>query len=109
MANGRERQVSGHQRLAVRRQLPQKTDPGAGRLLGVVFEAVVPVGVLEPGLEHEVPGERQPSPPDARRTTQCPGVWPPVRWTSTPGATSYSLSNGLNRLSYSFKNRLAVR
>lgn len=40
MAHGRERQVSGHQRLAGRRQLPQKTDPDAGRLLGVVFEAV---------------------------------------------------------------------
>src|SRR5262245_19402259 len=52
MADGRERQVSGHQRLAVRRQLPQKTDPDAGRLLGVVFEAVVPVGVLEPDLKH---------------------------------------------------------
>src|SRR5262245_16847272 len=50
MADGRERQVSGHQRLAGRRQLPQKTDPDAGRLLGVVFEAVVPVGVLEPDL-----------------------------------------------------------
>jgi hypothetical protein len=35
------------QRLAVRRQLRQKTDPDAGRLLGVVFEAIVPVGVLE--------------------------------------------------------------
>ena len=58
MADGRERQVSGHQRLAVRRQLPQKTDPDAGRLLGVVFEAVVPVGVLEPDLEHGVAGER---------------------------------------------------
>src|SRR5215813_6669433 len=41
MADGRERQVSGHQRLAVRRQLAQKTDPDTGRLLGVVFEAVV--------------------------------------------------------------------
>src|SRR6185295_528422 len=60
MADGRERQVSGHQRLAVRRQLPQKTDPDAGRLLGVVLEAVVPVGVLEPDLEHEVPGKHQP-------------------------------------------------
>src|SRR5262245_8503383 len=60
MADGRERQVSGHQRLAVRRQFPQKTDPDAGRLLGVVFEAVVPVGMLEPDLEHEVAGERQP-------------------------------------------------
>src|SRR5262245_54344909 len=60
MADGRERQVSGYQPLAVRRQLLQKTDPDAGRLLGVVFEAVVPVGVLEPDLEYEVPGERQP-------------------------------------------------
>ena len=60
MADGRERQVSGHQRLAVRRQLPQKTDPDAGRLLGVVFEAVVPIGVFEPDLEHGIAGERQP-------------------------------------------------
>src|SRR4029077_2451490 len=60
MTDGRERQVSGHQRLAVRRQLPQKTAPDAGRLLGVVFKAVVPVGVLEPDLEHGVAGERQP-------------------------------------------------
>src|SRR5215831_18729212 len=60
MADGRKRQVSGHQRLAVRCQLPQKTDPDAGRLLGVVFEAVVPVGVLEPDLEYGVAGERQP-------------------------------------------------
>jgi len=60
MTHGRERQVSGHERLAVRRQLPQKTDPDAGRLLGVVFEAVVPVRVLEPDLEHGVAGERQP-------------------------------------------------
>src|SRR5258706_9691292 len=60
MADGRERQVSGYQRLAVRRQLPQKADPDAGRLLGIVFEAVVPIGVVEPDLEHEVPGERQP-------------------------------------------------
>src|SRR6185312_10809055 len=58
-ADGRERQVSGHQRLAGRRQLPQKTDTDAGRLLGIVFEAVVPLGVFEPNLEHEVPGERQ--------------------------------------------------
>src|SRR5215470_6271529 len=34
MADGRKRQVSGHQRLAVPRQLPQKTDPDAGRLSG---------------------------------------------------------------------------
>src|SRR6185295_19108417 len=103
MADARERQVTGHQRLAGRRQLPHKTDPDAGRLLGVVFEAVVPVGVVELDREHEVPGERL---PDARRTTLCPGVWPPVRRTTTPGATSYS--NGRSWLWYSFKNRLAV-
>src|SRR6516162_7231508 len=34
MADGRKRQVSGHQRFAVRRQFPQKTDPDAGRLRG---------------------------------------------------------------------------
>src|SRR6201981_4165581 len=60
MADRWERQVSGPQRFAVRPQLPQKTDPDAGRLLRVVFEAVVPVGVLEPDLEHGVTGERQP-------------------------------------------------
>src|SRR5262245_19820566 len=59
VADGRERQVSGHKRLAIRRQLPQKTDPDADRLLWVVFEAVVPIGVLEPDLEHGVAEERQ--------------------------------------------------
>jgi hypothetical protein len=52
--------VSGHQRLAGRRQVLQKTDPSAGRFLGVVFEAVVPVGVVEPDREHGIAGERQP-------------------------------------------------
>jgi len=52
--------VSGHEWLAGRRQLPQKTHPDAGRLLGVVFEAVVPVGAVKPDLEHGVAGERQP-------------------------------------------------
>lgn len=88
MADGRERQVSGHQRLAGRRQFTQKTDADAGRLLGVVFEAVVPVGMVEADLEHGVACECQPVAPDARRTTLCPGVWPPVRVTTTPGATS---------------------
>jgi hypothetical protein len=60
MADGWKRQVSGHQRLAVRSQLPQKTDSDAGRLLRAVLEAVVPVGVLEPDLEYGVAGERQP-------------------------------------------------
>src|SRR5688572_11665970 len=57
VADRRERQVRGHERLAVRGQLPQKTNPDAGRLLGVVLEAVVPVRMLEPDLEHGVAGE----------------------------------------------------
>src|SRR5688500_11276802 len=73
MADGRERQVSGHQRLAVCRQLPQKTDPDSGRLLGVVFEAVVPVGVLEPDLEHGVAGERQPAAAGRQADHAVPG------------------------------------
>jgi hypothetical protein len=47
------------------------------------------------------------SPPDARRTTLCPGVWPPVRWTSTPGTTSYSVSKG--RISPRLVQRLRTR
>ena len=43
-------------------------------------------------------------PPDARRTTLCPGVCPPVRQASTPGATSYSVSNVRSRLRYSSRN-----
>jgi hypothetical protein len=35
-ADGWERQVTGHQGLAGRRQLSQETDPDADRLLGVV-------------------------------------------------------------------------
>src|SRR5262245_2115188 len=60
MADGRERQMTGHKRLALRRQLAQKTDPDADRLLGVVLEAVEPVRVFEPDLEHAVADERQP-------------------------------------------------
>lgn len=36
--------------------------------------------------------------PDSSRTTLCPGVWPPLRRTITPGATSASVSNVRNRL-----------
>src|SRR5215510_2286196 len=60
VAEGRERQMSGHQELAICRQLPQKFDADAGCLFGVVLEAVLPVGVFEPDLEHGVAGERQP-------------------------------------------------
>ncbi len=52
--------MSGQQHLAGLRQLPQKTDPDASRLHGVVFEAVVHVGVVEPDLEYGIAGERQP-------------------------------------------------
>src|SRR5262249_21743699 len=45
---------------AIRRQLPQKFDADAGCLFWVVLEAVLPVGVFEPDLEHGVAGERQP-------------------------------------------------
>ncbi len=48
-----------HQHLAGLRKFPQQTDPNARRLLGVVFETVVPVGLLEPDCEHGVAGERQ--------------------------------------------------
>jgi hypothetical protein len=40
--------VSGRQLLADRRRLAQKTDSNAGRLFGVVLEAILPVGVVEP-------------------------------------------------------------
>src|SRR5258705_9437609 len=90
MANGRERQVSGHQRLAVRRQLPQKTDPDAGRLLGVMFEAVVPVGVLEPDLEHGVAGERQPVAAGRQADHAVPGGVAAGARDEHSGATSYS-------------------
>src|SRR5215831_10104918 len=54
VAEGRERQMSGHQELAICRQLPQKFDADAGCLFGVVLEAVLPVGVftLHPCLIH---------------------------------------------------------
>src|SRR4029077_14299177 len=58
-------------------------------------------GCSNPTWNTASPANVSRSPPDARRTTLCPGVWPPVRWTRTPGATSYSASNGRNWLSYS--------
>src|SRR5258708_31205995 len=62
-ADVRERQVSGHQRLAGRCQLLQETDPDADRLLGVVVEGVVPVGGVEMVREHGIAEEPQPAPP----------------------------------------------
>src|SRR5215472_18923689 len=52
--------MSGHQELAIRRQLPQKFDADASRLFGVVLEAIVPLRLIEPDLKHGVAGERQP-------------------------------------------------
>src|SRR5215471_4811689 len=66
-------------------------------------------GCSNPTWNTASPANVSRSPPDARRTTLCPGVWPPVRVTSTPGATSYSFSNGRSLLLYSFKKFLAVR
>src|SRR5215510_15182737 len=59
-ADGREWQVSAHQRLAVRRQLPQETDADADGFLGVVVESIDPVGVIEVIREHGIAQERQP-------------------------------------------------
>src|SRR5215470_7632921 len=59
-ADGRERQVTGHQQLAGRGQLAQETDPDADRLLGVVVESVVPIGAVEVVREHGIAEERQP-------------------------------------------------
>ena len=51
-----------------RRPFPQETNPDAGRLLGIVFEAVEPLGVVERDLEHGVACERQRS-STCQRTT----------------------------------------
>jgi hypothetical protein len=64
--------VSGDQRLAGRRQLPQETDPDADRLLGLVVESVVPVRAVEMVLKHGIADERQPVVP--RRQAGCRSV-----------------------------------
>lgn len=48
-----------HQQFTGRRQLLQKPDADASCLLGVVFETVVPVGVVESDREHGVAGKHQ--------------------------------------------------
>jgi hypothetical protein len=58
--HGRERQVRGHQQFTGRRKFPEKLDPDLGRLLRVVFEAVLPFGVIERDRKHRVTRERQP-------------------------------------------------
>jgi hypothetical protein len=109
MADRWERQVGGNQRLAVRRQLPQKTDPDASRLLGVVFEAVVPVGVLEPDREHGVAGERQPVAAGRQAHHAVPGGVAAGAMDEHPRRHLVLVPERPRLLWYSFKNRLAVR
>ena len=109
MADGRERQVSRHEWLAGRSQFLQKTDADAGRLLGVVFEAVVPLGLVEPDLENGVAGERQPVATGRQAHHAVPGGVAAGAADEHPGTTSYSASNGRSCLWYSFKNRFAAR
>src|SRR6476646_405629 len=109
MADGWERQMSGNQQPAGLSQFPQKTDPNAGRLLGVVFEAVVPIGVFKPDLEHGVAGERQPVAAGRQADHAVPGGVAAGATDDHPGAISYSASNVRIWLRYSCKNRLAVR
>src|SRR5262245_31124315 len=101
----RERHVSGHQRLAGRRQLPQQTDPDADRLLGVVVERVVPVGAVEMVLEHGIAEERQPLSPGHQADHAVPGGVAAGATDDYPGATSYSASNGRSWLRYTSTNR----
>src|ERR1700755_1580775 len=57
--HGRRTGTTGEWPPATRGSPPAPAKDGP-ELLGVVFEAVVPVGVLEPDLEHGVASERQP-------------------------------------------------
>ncbi|MNW03781.1 hypothetical protein D3C71_1997670 [compost metagenome] len=52
--------MSRHQQTAVLRQFIEQADAHPGRLLGVVLEAVVPFGVVEPDRKHGVTGKGQP-------------------------------------------------
>lgn len=51
--------MSCDQQLACLSQLSQKTDSNARRLLWVVFEPVVPLGLVESDRKHGVTSERQ--------------------------------------------------
>src|SRR5881628_3196547 len=59
VAQRRERQVGGDQLLTRRGQLLEKPQPNPGGLLRIVFETVLPGGVLEAWLEHRVPSKGQ--------------------------------------------------
>src|SRR5690606_41888963 len=60
MTNGWKRQVSSHQQFTARRGLLQKADPNANRLFGVMFETIVPIGMIEADRKQGVSGEGQP-------------------------------------------------
>lgn len=48
-----------HQCFTARREFGQESNPDASRFLGIVLEAVLPLGIVESGLEHRVTGECQ--------------------------------------------------
>ena len=52
--------MSGHERLTVRRQLPQKTDPDAGRSSGSCSKPLYQSGCSNPTWNTASPAKRQP-------------------------------------------------
>src|SRR5262249_32812353 len=75
----------------------------ASRKIATLADFVSRARAEPPTANTASPANVNRSPPDARRTTLCRGVRPPVRRTTTPGATSYSASTGRSWLRYSFK------
>ena len=59
-ANGREWQMGGYQQFAGLGRPLQQADTHTNRFLGIVLEAVVPVGVVKADEEYGVAGEGQP-------------------------------------------------
>ena len=66
--------MSGYQQLAGFRQIPQEVRPDARGLLRVVFEAVVPVGVIKADRKHGITGERQRLAAGRQADDAVPGV-----------------------------------
>lgn len=61
--------MGGHELFAGCCQLPQKTDTDAGCLFRIVFEAVMPVGMIEPDRENGIAREGQSVVTGCERTT----------------------------------------
>src|SRR5690606_22789194 len=59
-ADGWEGQVGSHEEFTRSRCFLQQANPDANRLFRVMFETIVPVGVVEADREQGVPGECQP-------------------------------------------------